>query len=293
MKFSYIFLLLILLCSNSFNIVAKTASDKVKPRWLTSSLPENISPSYIFISASGSGTSLEEARQRTLVNLTTKLEHERGIKISSSVKVNSEAQRINGKRTQNTVQTFQMECTEDDKNITLTTRAIDEYWERSDYGNFICYILYTVSDTNYAGGSYDDDIKLTTSYGAKGFFMSLIPGVGQLYKGSKTKGAYIMGGEILLIGGIITTESLRSSYIKKMKEQPKFLKEYNTKADNFENARNICIGAAAALYVYNLIDAIVAPGARRVIVKRNRFPVIQPVASREMSGVSLSWNFNL
>ena len=291
MKFRYIFLLLILLLSNRFDIEAKTVSDKIKPRWLTSSLPENISPSYIFISASGSGASLEEARQRTLVNLTTKLEHERGIKISSSVKVNSEAQRINGRRTQNTVQTFQMECTEDDKNITLTTRAIDEYWEKSDYGNFICYILYTVSDTNYTGGSYDDDIKLTSSYGAKGFFMSLIPDVGQLYKGSKMKGACIMGGEILLIGGIIATESLRSSYVKKMNEQPKFFQTYNTKADNCENARNICIGAAAALYVYNLIDAIVAPGAKRVIVKKNRYPVIQPVSNRDMSGVSLSWRF--
>ena len=291
MKFRYIFLLLILLLSNRFDIEAKTVSDKIKPRWLTSSLPENISPSYIFISASGSGVSLEEARQRTLVNLTTKLEHERGIKISSSVKVNSEAQRIKGKRTQNTVQTFQMECTEDDKNITLTTRAIDEYWEKSDYGNFICYILYTVPDTNYTGGSYDDEIKLTSSYGSKGFFMSLIPGVGQLYKGSKMKGACIMGGEILLIGGIIATESLRSSYVKKMNEQPKFFQTYNTKADNCENARNICIGAAAALYVYNLIDAIVAPGAKRVIVKKNRYPVIQPVSNRDMSGVSLSWRF--
>ena len=63
MKFRYIFLLLILLLSNRFDIEAKTVSDKIKPRWLTSSLPENISPSYIFISASGSGASLEEARQ--------------------------------------------------------------------------------------------------------------------------------------------------------------------------------------------------------------------------------------
>ena len=76
-----------------------------------------------------------------------------------------------------------------------------------------------------------------------------------------------------------------------MNEQPKFFQTYNTKADNCENARNIYIGAAAALYVYNLIDAIVAPGAKRVIVKKNRYPVIQPVASNDFSGVSLSWRF--
>ena len=46
------------------------------------------------------------------------------------------------------------------------------------------------------------------------------------------------------------------------------IKTYSTKADHFATARNICIGAAAALYVYNLIDAIAAPGARRIAVRR-------------------------
>ena len=46
------------------------------------------------------------------------------------------------------------------------------------------------------------------------------------------------------------------------------MKTYNTKADNCENIRNICIGGAAALYVYNLIDAIAANGAKRVIIKK-------------------------
>ena len=164
MKPKYISLILLFLCCCSFGTMAQTASDKMKPRWITSALPENISPSYTFISASGTGGSLEEARQRTFVNLTTKLEHERGIKVSSSVKVQSSSQRIGGRRSQQSSQTFQMECTEDGKNITLNTRVIDEYWEREKSGSYTCYILYTVADNNFSGGSYDDDIRLTTSY---------------------------------------------------------------------------------------------------------------------------------
>ena len=76
-----------------------------------------------------------------------------------------------------------------------------------------------------------------------------------------------------------------------MKEQPKFFKTYNTKADNWENIRNVCIGAAAALYVYNLIDAIVSPGAKRTIVNKQEFPLVYPVTNKDFSGVSFSWNF--
>ena len=273
--------------------MAQTASDKMKPRWITSALPENISPSYTFISASGTGGSLEEARQRTFVNLTTKLEHERGIKVSSSVKVQSSSQRIGGRRSQQSSQTFQMECTEDGKNITLNTRVIDEYWEREKSGSYTCYILYTVADNNFSGGSYDDDIRLTTSYGAKGFFMSLIPGVGQLYKGSKLKGGLILGGTAACAGMIIASESMRSSYIKKMQEKPVHKAFYNDKADLWCNVRNGFIGAAAALYIYNLIDAAVAPGRRRVIVKKGKtvhFGFV-PTWEKNMTGMSLVMNF--
>ncbi|MDE6045693.1 MAG: hypothetical protein K2G10_00110, partial [Alistipes sp.] len=41
---------------------------------------------------------------------------------------------------------------------------------------------------------------------------------------------------------------------------------YATKRDHFATGRNICIGAVAALYIYNLIDAVAAPGAERIIV---------------------------
>lgn len=42
-----------------------------------------------------------------------------------------------------------------------------------------------------------------------------------------------------------------------------------TKRDHFATGRNICVGAAAALYVYNLLDAFVTPGARRVVTLRS------------------------
>lgn len=293
MKLKCISFILLLLCYCSYRAQAQIVSDKMRPRWITSSLPENISPSYTFISASGAGGSLEEARLRTFGNLTTKLEHERGIKVSSSVKVKSSSQRIGGRRSQQSSQTFQMECTEDGKNITLNTRVIDEYWEREKNGSYTCYILYTVADNNFSGGSYDDDIRLTTSYGAKGFFMSLIPGVSQLYKGSKLKGGLILGGTAACAGMIIASESMRSSYVKKMQEKPVHKAFYNDKADLWCNVRNGFIGAAAALYIYNLIDAAVAPGRRRVIVKKGKtvhFGFV-PTWEKNMTGMSLVMKF--
>ena len=44
------------------------------------------------------------------------------------------------------------------------------------------------------------------------------------------------------------------------------IKQLYANMSNWAIGRNVCIGAAAALYAYNIVDAIVAPGARRVVV---------------------------
>ena len=127
----------------------------------------------------------------------------------------------------------------------------------------------------------------------KVFFMSLIPGVGQLYKGSKLKGGLILGGTVACAGMIIASENMRSSYIKKMQEKPVHKAFYNDKADLWCNVRNGFIGATAALYVYNLIDAAVAPGRRRVIVKEGNSIYFSffPSWNQNMTGLSLVMNF--
>lgn len=55
-----------------------------------------------------------------------------------------------------------------------------------------------------------------------------------------------------------------------MKEYPKFHDFYNNKATTWKNVRNVAIGVGAGLYIYNLIDAAVAPGRRRVIVSKGK-----------------------
>lgn len=251
--------------------MAAEYSDNLKPRWLTSSLPQPESPGYIFISAQGTGTTLEEARQRALVNLTAKLEHERGLDISSKITVSERSTRAQGSRSSAVTQTFDLECTEGGKHITLVTRVIDEYWKLYD-GIYTVDQLYTVNDHNApaGSGSYADRISLTTRYGAAPVLMSLIPGAGQIYKGSNVKGGLIMGGAVVCIAGIVTGQVMHNSYINKRIEYPKHFDFYNRKATDWGNVRNVFIGVGAALYVYNLIDAAIAPGRRRVVVERNR-----------------------
>ncbi len=269
--------------------IAADRSDNLKPRWVTSALPTPKSTGYIFISSQGSGKTLEEARQMALVNLTSKLEHERGIVVSSHVKVEKKSERNAAPRKNSE---FTLEASEKGKQINLVCRVVDEYWERN-HGSYLVTELFTVNDTSHPGqGSYNDNIKLTTSYGAAPVFYSLIPGVGQFYKGSNLKGGLILGGSAVGAAAIIMTENQRAIYARKMKEHPQHIDFYRNKKANWELGRNIAIGATAALYIYNLIDAAVAPGRRRVVVsKRNYDYSIVPFVYDEGVGVSLAFNF--
>ncbi|MDE6794105.1 MAG: hypothetical protein K2J63_02235 [Muribaculaceae bacterium] len=253
-------LLLILIALTSVGyVLAADKSDKMKPRWMTSALPTPKSSGYIFITAQGMGASLEEARQLAVVNLTSKLEHERGLVIDSHIKVQETMGRSSG-RGSSVNSEFTLEASERGKQINLVCRVVDEYWER-DQGKYVVTELFTVNDNNQPGkGSNADKIRLTTSYGAAPVFYSLIPGVGQFVKGSNLKGGLMLGGTAVGAAAIILCENQRATYAKKMKEHPQHFDFYRNKKANWELGRNIAIGATAAVYLYNLIDAAVAPG---------------------------------
>jgi hypothetical protein len=169
----------------------------------------------------------------------------------------------------------------------LSALRIDDY-ETRERGMVKLHTLYQIATCD---DPVFDNVYLTTKYGSQGLWRSAIcPGWGQMYKGSKTKGIAILAAEVAAIGGIIFTENERASYESKMLSQPKFAKQYKSKVDNFETARNCCIGAAAAIYIYNLIDAAVSPGARRVVVMPRNLN-IAPTTSNDFTGMTLNYTF--
>lgn len=169
---------------------------------------------------------------------------------------------------------------------------IDDYWERYDDGEYVLYSLYAVSIPGVK--PHFDDFKTTTDYPwHSGVVRSLVPGWGQIYKGSKVKGGLIIAAEAIGVGGIVTSYSMKSSYEKLMQEDPKHLKEYSMSADMWQNIGYGCIAFTAAVYIYNLIDAAIAPGARRVIVypREKTFTIAPSVMNDGSIGIAMKYNF--
>ena len=92
------------------------------------------------------------------------------------------------------------------------------------------------------------------------------------------------------IAGILLCEETRSSYKKKMIEQPKHAADYNSRMNTWETARNICIGAATTVYVVNLIDALCTKGAKRVKVENKSKNIsLRPFTDMNSIGFALTF----
>ncbi|MDE6303598.1 MAG: hypothetical protein K2M01_02125 [Paramuribaculum sp.] len=168
---------------------------------------------------------------------------------------------------------YQLHLTVEGASRPIKTRRIDEYWETVNRGgiNVLDYHALYAVERNGSNADFSG-ISSVSSYGASGLWRSaIVPGWGQFYKGSVLKGGLMLGGTVALVGGIIYTETTRQDYMNKISKTHNAgnIREYKNRADNFALGRNICIGGLAALYVYNIIDAIVAPGARHIVVKKN------------------------
>ena len=170
--------------------------------------------------------------------------------------------------------------------VIVKARIIDEFVEHSTNGYKVHLLVQTAKNPTY---SYES-VSITDDYKVSG--RAFLPGMAQLYKGSKAKGYSIISAQLLSIASIILCENQRSSYQKKAIEQPKFAKEYSDKASNWETGRNISIGLAAGMYVYNIIDAFVAKGKKRIVVnsKDTSFR-LSPQISPSSATLAVVYNF--
>lgn len=262
-----------------------------KPRWVGNT-PGELNNTYRFVEKVSRGSSVEAARMDGLALLAQdqQLRNAVMMNVKAGMLTDVKQDQTNGQLNENIQNKVRIEMEMDGERFRLQGTVVDEYIESHRDGIYTLHTLYMVAINDHPVFDFP---RLTTSYGAAPAVMSVIPGMGQLYKGSTAKGLCILATEALLAGGIILCENQRSDYKNKMHEQPMFAQKYNTKANNWETARNVCIGAAAAVWVYNMIDAAVAKGARRVKVARNAASglSLSPMLPTEGCGMSMAYRF--
>ena len=237
------------------------------PQWmhkLPQSTPTNNSYTFIRINADAASLDMGRSKCFQLLALDQSLLNTLTISYSSKDYISSTTHTQNGNFSETLDQkTFEVITTEG-KPIQVKARVVDECFIPKQQSMTTLYQVALVPNAVF------DNYTLTTSYASDPatWGLSLIPGAAQMHKGSYLKGGIIMGGSVALAGGLIAFESLRSSYVAKISQthSADVKKAYNTKAGNCATFRNICIGGLAALYIYNIVDAYIAPGARRVIV---------------------------
>lgn len=262
------------------------------PKWVGNT-PHALNDSYMFVEVVSYGSSIGVARMNALheLALNKQLEEAATVNVESGMLSHSESTFDNkGNEKDLTKETFDVKVEIKNQKYEVQAKKIDEYSTKGPGGEVKLYTLYMVA---LSDKPVYDTTYLTDNYGAAPAFMSLIPGVGQWYKGSKVKGSVMLAGAVATVAGIIVCEDQRATYIKKMKEQPKFAKEYNSKASNYETGRNICIGAAAAVWVWSIVDAAVAKGARKVVVnpKKGSYITAVPMVTFDSAGIALAMTF--
>lgn len=267
-----------------------------KPKWVNNT-PLELNKTYKFIEIISTGNDLNSARIDALRLLAQdrQLTNAINVNVESGKLTHVDQTTVNGNFNEVIKEQIDINVKISGENYQVQGQKIDEFAEKASNGQIKLHTLFMVAICN---NPVFDNVYLTDKYGFTPVVFSLIPGAGQMYKGSYLKGGCILGSEILCAAGIILCESQRTDYKNKVKEQPRFAKTYNTKANNWAIGRNLCIGMAGAIYIYNLIDAAISSGARRIKIKQSGkatfsykpFLILDDM-NKSGAGINLTYNF--
>lgn len=243
---------------------AQSRADKLPPKWLYGHTPTNTA-NVEFKTVRVPYTNYSDIRSAALGALVTKWGEESHIFQSTELKSIDTIERENGKMVRGSQkQVSVLNIVAEGKPVTLTCMLVDDWVHTRGGQKEYCavYELATRPDAAFIPCS------VSTSYGVAPVLMSLFPGAGQFYKGDALKGGLFLGGCVLGGAGIVFCESQRRAFAasREQTHDVNLIKKYSANEKNLSIARNVAIGVTAALYLYNLIDAAVAPGARRLVV---------------------------
>lgn len=238
----------------------------IQPEWINGYFKQ-LSNSYIEV-VSASGYDLKSARDKAANEAIKRRSMATGTEASVSIKGNA----LN---------------VESNHNLIVKARILDEYVEHTNTG----YTVYLLVQTALNPTFEYDPVSWTETYpfSARVF----VPGMAQLQKGSKGKAAFFIGTETAFIGGIVIAECMRASYETKVNSTHdiNLKRNYINNANICSNVRNVAIVGAAAIYLWNVIDGIVAKGKKHIVIADNTTMDIVPYLTPDAGGITLCLRF--
>ena len=175
----------------------------------------------------------------------------------------------------------------------IPINKVCEYTEKTG-GNYKVYILCQVAAAGNITVQWSDYRGCDRQHveGIAVLKSALLPGLGQFHKGQNVKGACFLAGEVVSVAGIVVGQSMRHTYINKMNNttNANLKKAYADRANMCTTVRNISIGAAAAVYVWNVLDAYISKSHHQYTAYGR--PVnLTPVVTDETVALNFSYNF--
>ncbi|MBR3743629.1 MAG: hypothetical protein IKN31_00790 [Bacteroidales bacterium] len=275
--------------------IPATAGNPPRAKWIGSPPSGNQTMYFVVVHTDASST-LDGARAYSLKELASNVERTDKVSINEVYSDKSKQKYdSDGHVDYSGYDEYSIELLVEGSAAPIHSRRVDEYWKTvsiSGKQNLDYYALYAVERV----GTRSDFsvIEVSNNYGIQSMWRScIVPGWGQMYKGSYTKGGFMMGGTLVAAVGMVYAETQRRDYVKYMSQthDANIIRFYQAKANQFATVRNICIGSTAAVYIWNLVDALAAPGASYIIIRNNRISMSPITYYNGGVGISATYSF--
>lgn len=259
-------LIVVLLLCNILMMAQRSST--LKPRWMTSHLPIPQNNTYIFVKETGTGSTIDQAFEACLNQLATDKTLLSAASVSRKSENSTEIHQDlhNGVLDETIDKVYNINVVIDGQKTTLQAKRVDDYYETINENGRQKILMSVLYQSAVQPNPVFNYTIPTSKYDIRDNWRSIIPGWAQMNKGDYIKGGIVMGGTVVLAGGSLLCRLTKEDYKSKMANthDASVKQQYATKINNLNTGMYICAGSLAALYIYNIIDAFVSPGAKRI-----------------------------
>ena len=246
------------------------------PQWVQKK-PRPANDTYLYVVERGVGATEMEARNRAmgLVYRSTIERLSLGIDLSS---INNAI--VNGSN-----------YGDSSEAMNVPVNKVCEYMQREG-SQYVIYVLCQVAQYGNVPALFTPFTQCNQLAKSQYIGHSFAPGLAQIKKGSVGKGTAFIVSEVVLVGGVVAAECLQRYYAQQisMTHNSTLKQRYAQNANICQISRNVGIGCVAAVYIWNVIDGMVAKGKTQIPLGTAELR-LAPYADYESGGVAAVVNF--